>query len=75
MSLSPDFIAPTRHTDADSALAQVQHIYDDGIAHLRRHLRAFVDGAAYTQRVRACYPLCACKRIRTHCAKAMRPST
>ena len=63
MSLSPDFIAPTRHTDADSALAQVQHIYDDGIAHLRRHLRAFVDGAAYTQRVRACYPFV---RVQTH---------
>ena len=56
MSLRPDFIAPSQHRDADSALAQVQHIYDDGIAHLRHHLRAFVDGAEYTQRVRACYP-------------------
>ena len=63
MSLSPDFIAPTRHTDADSALAQVQHIYDNGIAHLRQHLRAFVEGTAYTQRVRACYPFV---RMHTH---------
>ena len=63
MTLSPDFIAPTRHSDADSALAQVQHIYDSGIAHLRQHLRAFVEGAPYTQRVRACYPFV---RMHTH---------
>ena len=63
MSLRPDFIAPTQHTSAASALAQVQHIYQTSIAHLRTHMQAFVAGASYTQRVRACYPFV---RIHTH---------
>ena len=56
MILSPDFIAPTQHRDAASALAQVQHIYQSSIAHLRQHMQAFVHGTSYPHRVRACYP-------------------
>ena len=63
MSLRPDFIAPTQHRDAESALAQVQSIYNASIDHLRRHMQAFVAGTDYTQRVRACYPFV---RIHTH---------
>ena len=63
MTLSPDFIAPSQHHDAAGASAQVQHIYQTSIAHLRQHMQAFVAGAAYTQRVRACYPFV---RIHTH---------
>jgi AMP nucleosidase len=63
MSLRPDFIAPTQHHDAESALAQIQHIYNASIQHLRHHMQAFVAGAEYTQRVRACYPFV---RIHTH---------
>ena len=44
MSLRPDFIAPTQHRDAESALAQVQCIYNASIDHLRRHMQAFVAG-------------------------------
>jgi AMP nucleosidase len=63
MTLRPDFIAPTRHTDAASALAQVQTIYQIGIDHLRQHMHAFVAGTDYAQRVRAYYPFV---RLQTH---------
>ena len=55
----PPFTAPTRHTDAASALAQVQAIYQQGIDHLREGMQAFVRGDPGTdeQRVRAHYPL------------------
>ena len=53
---TPPFIAPTRHTDAASALAQVQHIYNLSITHLREALQQFVAGKEPTQRIRACYP-------------------
>ena len=56
MSIRPPFIAPTRHTDADSALAQVQALYDTSIAHLRQAMREFVSGTQFDQRVRAFYP-------------------
>ena len=52
----PLFIAPARHTDPASALAQVRAIYDTSIAHLRNALHAFVGGDDLTQPVRACYP-------------------
>jgi len=61
----PAFIAPARFSDPESALAQVQHIYDSGIAHLREAMRAFVaapDTTATARRVRACYPMV---RVRT----------
>ena len=56
MSIRPPFIAPTRHTDADSALAQVQALYHTSIEHLRQAMRDFVSGTQFDQRVRAFYP-------------------
>ncbi|MDQ7989555.1 MAG: AMP nucleosidase [Candidatus Dactylopiibacterium sp.] len=63
MPLRPPFIAPMRFTDADAALAQVRHIYDTGIQHLREALQRFVAGEAFAAEesrqplhVRACYP-------------------
>lgn len=58
----PLFIAPTRHTDADSALAQVQLIYRDSVEHLRTALQRFVAGTDDGQSVRAFYPFV---RVRT----------
>lgn len=58
----PPFIAPTHHTDADSALAQVREIYAQQINHLREAMQRFVAGEAMPGRVRACYPYV---RIRT----------
>ena len=56
MSIRPPFIAPTRHTDADSALAQVQALYQISLDHLRLAMREFVAGKHFEQRVRAFYP-------------------
>jgi AMP nucleosidase len=56
MSIRPPFIAPTRHTDADSALAQVQALYQTSLDHLRQAMRGFVAGENFEQRVRAFYP-------------------
>ncbi len=53
----PTFIAPQRFTDAAAALAQVQRIYDNGIAHLRSAMHQFVAGDDSAGHVRACYPL------------------
>ena len=56
MSIRPPFTAPTRHTDADSALAQVQALYQTSLDHLRQAMREFVAGKQFEQRVRAFYP-------------------
>ena len=56
MSIRPPFIAPTRHTDADSALVQVQALYQNSLDHLRHAMREFVNGTHFEQRVRAYYP-------------------
>ena len=56
MSIRPPFIAPSRHTDADSALAQVQALYQTSLDHLRDAMREFVSGKQFEQRVRAFYP-------------------
>jgi AMP nucleosidase len=56
MSIRPPFIAPTRHTDADSALAQVQTLYQTSMDHLRSAMKQFVAGDDFPQRVRAYYP-------------------
>ncbi|MBK9347593.1 MAG: AMP nucleosidase [Burkholderiales bacterium] len=53
----PTFIAPHRFTDAAAALAQVQRIYDNSIAHLRGAMQQFVAGDDSAGHVRACYPL------------------
>ena len=53
----PPFIAPSEHHDADSALAQIQHIYQHSVNHLRQAMREFVAGADMADtRVRAFYP-------------------
>ena len=52
----PPFIAPSRHTDAADALAQVQHIYRQQIEHLRAAMQRFVAGETPGQPVRAFYP-------------------
>ncbi|TXH88726.1 MAG: AMP nucleosidase [Rhodoferax sp.] len=57
MPTLPSFIAPSRFTDAAAALAQVQHIYDTGIAHLRDAMQRFVAGDDSVSDIRACYPL------------------
>jgi AMP nucleosidase len=56
MSIRPPFIAPSRHTDADSALAQVQALYQTSLDHLRQAMHDFVGGKHFEQRVRAFYP-------------------
>ena len=49
---SSAFIAPTRHTTAESALAQVHHIYNHQIGLLRDHMQRFVAGETLPSRVR-----------------------
>ena len=56
MPYLPPFIAPTRFTDPDAALAQVQRIYDQQIDHLRQAMQRFVAGETLPGHVRACYP-------------------
>jgi AMP nucleosidase len=52
----PD-VAPRREfNDPDAALAHVSAIYGAGMAHLRQHLKAFIDGDVPGDRVRATYP-------------------
>ena len=66
----PDFIAPSRHTDAAEALAQVQHIYQQQIGHLRAAMQRFAAGDTLTQAVRAFYPF-----VRLQTTSAMRADT
>ncbi len=56
MNLQPPFIAPTHHSSADSALAQVQSLYLLSIEHLRSAMAQFVKGEEFAQRVRSFYP-------------------
>jgi AMP nucleosidase len=42
--------------DANAALAQVLHLYQTQVRHLRQHLQAYVNGQVPTSRVRAWYP-------------------
>jgi len=54
--ITPD-VAPRREfNDPDAALAHAKAIYDAGVAHLRTHLQAFLDGELPGERVRATYP-------------------
>jgi AMP nucleosidase len=50
------FIAPGEFSEPAAALAQVKHIYDTSIAHLRDSLYRFVAGEDVGSHVRACYP-------------------
>ena len=52
----PDFVAPSRYTDAAAALAQVKAIYDQQIAHLRGAMQRYVAGETLPGHVRGCYP-------------------
>ena len=63
MAHTPDFIAPTLHHSADSALQQVHELYQQQVQHLREAMRRFVLGEDPPGRVRACYPFV---RLQTH---------
>ena len=67
---SSDFIAPTRHTTAASALAQVHHIYNHQIRLLRDSMQRFVAGETLPGHVRACYPYV---RIQTDTVSRAKP--
>jgi AMP nucleosidase len=56
MKKTSKYIAPAQFDDAAAALAQVKHIYDTSVAHLREALQRFVAGEDPGERVRACYP-------------------
>ena len=56
MPYLPSFIAPTRFSVAADALAQVQLIYSQQIAHLRSAMQRYVSGDTLPGHVRACYP-------------------
>ena len=57
MPWTASYLAPAQFTDASAALAQVQHIYQQQMAHLRQAMQDFVAGRLPAQRVRACYPM------------------
>ena len=61
MPYMPPFIAPTRHTDPATALAQVGAIYAQQISHLRDAMRRFVAGRYY--------PIC---KIRSNALRSLR---
>ena len=44
--IAPDLLPRREFNDPDAALAHVRAIYDSGVAHLRKHLQAFLDGAS-----------------------------
>jgi AMP nucleosidase len=67
MPFMPPFIAPTRHSDAESALAQVRTIYSQQINHLREAMQRFIAGENPPGHVRACYPF-----VRIHTESLLR---
>ena len=56
MQTPTPFIAPEVFDDADAALARVQAIYQQSVAHLRQAMQRYVAGEPMQDRVRACYP-------------------
>ncbi len=56
MPYLPPFIAPSRFSDPAAALAQVQLIYHQQIAHLRAAMQRYVAGETLPGHARACYP-------------------
>ena len=56
MHTEPPFIAPQKYHSAAEALAQVQVIYAQSIAHLRACMQRFVAGDASLGHVRASNP-------------------
>ena len=55
-SRTSTFVAPANFDDPAAALAQVKHIYESSIAHLRDALHKFVAGEDLGGHIRACYP-------------------
>ncbi|WP_024303001.1 AMP nucleosidase [Pseudogulbenkiania sp. MAI-1] len=70
MSYLPTFIPPSRYDDPAAALAQVRHIYENSLAHLRESMQRFVDGEDLPGHVRACYPFV---RIQTGTVSRLKP--
>ena len=56
MPFTPPAIEPTRHSNPESALAQVRSIYEQQIGHLRTAMQRFVAGDTLPGHVRAFYP-------------------
>ncbi len=60
MPILPSFIAPLRFTDPAAALAQVRHIYQQQVTHLRDAMQRFVASPGPVDpgqaRIRGCYP-------------------
>ncbi len=54
--IAPDPLPRREFNDPDAALAHACAIYNNGVAHLRKHLHAFLDGKVPGERVRATYP-------------------
>src|SRR5271168_43717 len=54
---SPPAVATEAFTDAHSAIARLEEIYERNTRFLRDRFEAYVNGAALTARVRATYPL------------------
>ena len=56
MPQMPAFIAPTRHTSPESAVAQARQIYEQQVTHVREAVQRFAGGQSLPDRVRGCYP-------------------
>ena len=56
MQTPTPFIAPEVFDEADAALARVQAIYQQSVAHLRQAMQRYVAGEPMQDRVRAGYP-------------------
>lgn len=65
---TPAFIAPQRFDNPDAAVAQVQAIYQQSIAHLQEQLAQFIAQGDIAQPVRAFYP-----QVRIHTNGTSRP--
>ncbi|SMF10012.1 AMP nucleosidase [Pseudogulbenkiania subflava] len=70
MPYLPTFIPPSRFDDPAAALAQVRHIYQNSLAHLRGTMQRFVAGEDLPGHVRACYPFV---RIQTDTVSRLKP--
>ena len=70
MPYLPTFIPPRRFDDPAAALAQVRHIYENSLAHLRETMQRFVAGENLPGHIRACYPFI---RIQTDTVSRRKP--
>ena len=53
---TPYSVATEAFTDAGRAVARLEEIYDRNTQFLRARFEAYINGEAFTTRVRACYP-------------------